>query len=282
MTMYEYTPLNTATGEIRVLELHSGAFEDEIQISILTKPFVIPEPVPFKRDHLEDIRSSLPSGWAVSETLEGRTIFWDNSMGPKYLTSSWTHPSQKHGPIPREFEEDTVSVAEPAFEALSYTWGPIECKINLEVVPLTQGSCLIPMEEKVYLPVSQNLYDALKHLRNATTPRTLWVDAICIDQNNTTERNHQVSRMADIYRFASRVVVWLGPASHDSSRALRILGQIGDRFQCTKGLSYIPFPDCTNWDSDEVLDTSRIDPESETWHAVHSLLSRPWFSRLWV
>ena len=107
------------------------------------------------------------------------------------LTSSWTHPSQEHCQIPREAEEHAVSVVEPAFEALSYTWGSIECKINLEVVTQTQGSCSIPMEEKVRLPVSQNLYDALKHLRNATTSRTLWIDAICIDQNNITERNHK-------------------------------------------------------------------------------------------
>lgn len=39
----------------------------------------------------------------------------------------------------------------------------------------------------------------------------MWVDAVCIDQSNIVERNHQVKSMASVFSEASKVLVWLGP-----------------------------------------------------------------------
>jgi hypothetical protein len=47
----------------------------------------------------------------------------------------------------------------------------------------------------------------------------LWVDALCIDQENVTERSHQVNLMGTIYKAAARVVVWLGPLEPDGAIA---------------------------------------------------------------
>lgn len=38
----------------------------------------------------------------------------------------------------------------------------------------------------------------------------LWIDAICIDQGNVTEKNHQVQRMGVIYAGVKMVMIWLG------------------------------------------------------------------------
>lgn len=65
------------------------------------------------------------------------------------------------------------------YEALSYTWGS----------QIFQRFLLC--EGKV-LPVTQNLYDALKRLRQPDRPTMLWVDAVCINQEDTQERSHQV------------------------------------------------------------------------------------------
>src|SRR5277367_3175798 len=69
------------------------------------------------------------------------------------------------------------------FEALSYVWG----------TPGRKLSILLNNQE---LKVTQNLAHALRHLRPAKSnkfeTRTLWVDAICIDQQNIDERNQQV------------------------------------------------------------------------------------------
>jgi hypothetical protein len=100
------------------------------------------------------------------------------------------------------------------YEALSYTWGDFN-----------------PTEEifingRLFL-VTPNLKSALQNLRsdNMSTKgiRTLWIDAICIDQSELSERNHQVRQMQEIYAGAERVLVWLGPASGDSGTAIRFI-----------------------------------------------------------
>ena len=58
--------------------------------------------------------------------------------------------------------------------------------------------------------VTSNLRTAFLNIRKLDQPCTLWVDAVCIDQENVLERGHQVSIMGDIYRNAARTIVWLG------------------------------------------------------------------------
>jgi hypothetical protein len=59
--------------------------------------------------------------------------------------------------------------------------------------------------------VRPNLHSALQRLRSYERRHIyLWVDAICIDQNNNPERSIQVTKMAEIYNRASNVCVWLG------------------------------------------------------------------------
>ena len=65
----------------------------------------------------------------------------------------------------------------------------------------------------VQIPVTANLRDALLHLRHPDKPRTIWIDAICINQEDIPEKNVQVGMMHDIYKNCSRVVAWLGLAA---------------------------------------------------------------------
>ncbi len=73
-----------------------------------------------------------------------------------------------------------------SYEALSYTWGGLEKPYTIEV----SGK---------EMAVTKNLFQALQHLRLDGQDRILWVDAICIDQNNLKERGHQVGQMTYIY-----------------------------------------------------------------------------------
>lgn len=83
------------------------------------------------------------------------------------------------------------------FEALSYVWGSenSKCPIYLDGHEFT---------------VKANLYAALSHLRDQFVDRVVWVDAICINQDDKNERGRQVQSMAKINAKTSRVVVWLG------------------------------------------------------------------------
>ena len=72
-------------------------------------------------------------------------------------------------------------------------------------------------------PVKANLHAALQSLRLRDKPRTLWINALCINQTNNEEHNAQVRRMKDIYSSAFRVLVFLGPAVDDSDIAMDLI-----------------------------------------------------------
>ena len=98
----------------------------------------------------------------------------------------------------------------PEYEALSYTWGSPKFRTNI----------LVRRSPTSTLSITRNLAVALNCLRHKDRPRTLWIDALCINQQDLDERSAQIQRMGDIYSKASRVVIWLGPESHDSSMAM--------------------------------------------------------------
>jgi hypothetical protein len=63
------------------------------------------------------------------------------------------------------------------------------------------------------LYVRQNLWDFLQWARRNKLASYMWIDALCIDQKQLHERNHQVWMMCYIYSQAERVIVWLGAVS---------------------------------------------------------------------
>jgi hypothetical protein len=86
-----------------------------------------------------------------------------------------------------------------AYEALSYVWGP---------ATFCESICI----DGKFLRLTQNLAYALRKIRKSDIARYVWIDAICIDQANNQERGHQLKHMADIYRNATLVLVYLGEA----------------------------------------------------------------------
>ena len=96
------------------------------------------------------------------------------------------------------------------YEALSYVWGD------------TPGPSTIVLRDQ-HMHVTSNLESALRHLRFEDHHRILWIDALCINQDDLRERNHQVRQMRSIYQFATRVVVWLGPADSIDKKHIDLL-----------------------------------------------------------
>ena len=89
----------------------------------------------------------------------------------------------------------------PSYQALSYVWGDPR---NQQKVSVNQQPFLI----------TRNLHKALRRLRDPDAVRMIWVDALCINQEDVIERNQQVRLMSDIYKSASEVLIWLGDAEH--------------------------------------------------------------------
>lgn len=103
----------------------------------------------------------------------------------------------------------------PPYVALSYTWG----------TPNDRRPIFLA-DQKFY--VNYNLFQALRQLSSGAGRNyiRLWIDAICINQRDTSERNHQVSMMRHIYDRAASVKIWLGIGDNLSTQAFTLARDI--------------------------------------------------------
>ena len=101
-----------------------------------------------------------------------------------------------------------IALGDDTHSCLSYTWGNADHNETI----LINGK---------RFRVRQNLHDFLVQARRCRFEFALWIDAICIDQSNVEERNHQVQQMADIYGKAMHVYIWPGVLLRSQSIVLR-------------------------------------------------------------
>ena len=91
--------------------------------------------------------------------------------------------------------------SDSGYNALSYAWGDQSASTK-RTISLNGNSFSVGYD------LYRFLVFAAKTLENVR--QNLWIDAICINQEDILERNHQVQQMGDIYRGAQTVFVWLG------------------------------------------------------------------------
>lgn len=102
------------------------------------------------------------------------------------------------------------------FIALSYTWGSPTDKEMIYV-------------DGTPVRIQRNLARALQALRKldcVQQGRKVWADAICINQADSKERNREVRRMAELYRTANDVVIWLGDSDFGSDEAIDFINNL--------------------------------------------------------
>jgi hypothetical protein len=152
----------------------------------------------------------------------------------------------------------------PAYEALSYCWGD-------------PGNPLSIICNDSTLPVGRNLYSALQHLRLGNEPRMLWIDAICINQDDLEERGNQVRIMSELYQRAERVVCWLGEDAEDSELVFplctRLIEEHSGELHKMDILSMVRYPRLYGF---------RTSTTREEILAAHKISKRPNFERAWV
>ena len=93
--------------------------------------------------------------------------------------------------------------------------------------------------------------------------------AVCMYQGDVEERNHQVQLMAQIYKTAQVVVVWLGEASEDSDHAMDAAEKWGME-HLDKDSRYLVWRHRSG------------DFDERSWTALRKLLGRPYWTRAWV
>lgn len=101
------------------------------------------------------------------------------------------------------------------YETLFYTWGRPNISLPPRFITLNSAQ----------FEVRENLYYALRYLALDSKDRILWVDVICINQNDTRKKNHQVQQIGDIYRIVFQVILWLGLSSPGTKRVIKFIDQ---------------------------------------------------------
>jgi hypothetical protein len=277
MPRYNYTDLDTTANDIRLITLLPGEFDADIEIHIHHGPLIsMPSEHQDTRMSLKELTDTLPTGWNVFETLGGKYIFENDETED----TSWTHPDPEFARIYYDVDLNSMRPQYSLeYEALSYTWGdPKPAEVAYVLPRGGYGERLIGTP--VILDIGSNLARALRHFRNPNSSRVLWIDAICINQSNITERNEQVLRMKDIYKYASRVLVWLGEDSQDSKIALETIKLFAEQVEYSTNNALLRFPEAKYPDWFKIK--KAVPFTHAQWRAIDRLLCRSWFDRVWT
>ncbi|KAF7551467.1 hypothetical protein G7Z17_g4967 [Cylindrodendrum hubeiense] len=176
----------------------------------------------------------------------------------------------------------TFPLAEcPNYLAISYTWGPPE----RDWPAYSAHDLLAIVLDGRRFAVRPNLFHALEQVCAARPGGYLWVDSICINQANPHERAAQVVIMDHIYTGASETLIWLGPASERSARAIELLklASIGAEARVLKWTSEQTFGDVFVADDAELLAKNGLPPlTADDWAGLADVFARSWFGRVWM
>lgn len=172
-------------------------------------------------------------------------------------------PKVKGSPLEIDMETHLLENMKGHFAALSYAWGEQESACPITVNGVALGAPVATL--------TRNLYTHLYRLRELEYTELLWIDALCINQSDTEEKQHQVALMARIFRSAHGVLVGLDEAntSFDEAKAdhelvRAVLQQLGDGTHIH-----------------EMASITRL-KEYDTVRALCRVSDSAWFQRVWV
>ena len=217
--------------------------------------------------------SPLATGKGIRGTREGVTSSESTHLYPSPKMTD-THEIRIFELLPGSNDEPIRGLLtiehlwdDPRYEALSYAWGTSATMKSIQLNETEFG-------------ITPNLEAALLDLRYQKEPRRLWIDALCINQNDPLEKEGQVKLMSEIYPAAENVLCWLGPEADESDFVFEKLQEMAE----SKMVSSIR---SEPGDRDHLNAAQEFDNEHQSEIgrfsvALFKLLSRPWWSRLWT
>lgn len=161
---------------------------------------------------------------------------------------------QRGDPIRASLMIRPLTSDHPKYEALSYVWGDSSMRKTIRL-------------DKQEISVTTNLEAALRQIRPVSGTRTLWIDAICIDQDDIAERNSQVLLMNAIYRKSTKVLVWLGPENLEAEEIVAFLKSMHKNKHIK--------PCVKNLENDSYVCGSSL-------KSLRAILSQSWWERTWT
>ncbi|PVH72374.1 HET-domain-containing protein [Cadophora sp. DSE1049] len=155
--------------------------------------------------------------------------------------------------------------------ALSYWWGePDEEPKNLIRIYNDTGGRDVTQELTPFniygtFYIRDNLKAALERFREEQRDVNVWVDALCINQDDKIEKKAQVARMHEIYTQAEMVCIWLGEGKDETPETFTLLQTILD----LRSL-------------DSLVKAPMTKETARKWELVVKLMTNRWFSRRWI
>jgi hypothetical protein len=163
------------------------------------------------------------------------------------------------------------------YQTLSYEWGdsprntPLKC----------DGKMLL---------ITTNLLAALQRLRSPTEVLLLWVDSICINQEDVKERSSQVELMPLIYKSGTRVFMWIGEETERTPLALETMSNlwnlrllIKQKFEEANPGDDFEELTISSWNVLKKLTGGSVDFDNkDMWDSLDDLFSRTYFERTWI
>ena len=177
--------------------------------------------------------------------------------------SKSTHPS-----ITCEFFHYSLDKA-PSYSTLSYAWASPDLDKEESAMCADSSTILIQPNLSAWIHTHGISLASHGHL--------FWIDQLCIDQSNISERGTQVGLMKEIYAKSSKLFVWLGTGSEESTLALETIDRAGRVLYDVYRDSY-PHQVST----EEYYARGFPEPDKASWGAVYRLFEKPYFRRVWV
>lgn len=190
-----------------------------------------------------------------------RLLEFHHGVGPRW--KGW----KRQGPL---FSLVHVSLDDaPKFEAISYVWGSI---MQVEKLPTTHGGVI---------PITKSVFEAMPFLLDESITGFLWIDQVCINQDDPDEKGHQVALMSDVYRSAARTLIWLGTEDRTTRTAIELLEYLREwGIHSQPGLNWVY--DALEDPQGQILVAKSGGNNRAAISIIEKLLSRPWFTRGWV
>ncbi|KAI1390123.1 heterokaryon incompatibility protein-domain-containing protein [Hypoxylon trugodes] len=177
----------------------------------------------------------------------------------------------------------------PKYTCVSYTWGSPEFPESApQPLPLNDPR-IVTLNGKEW-EVTPNLFDFLQELSSHFIARFkyYWVDALCINQDDTNERSVQVNLMGRIYSRCEKTIIWLGRANTQTPKVSAMIrrlamsrrGKIGMQMEVpswkTTSRQHLVTP--------ATLKKLGLDKRTtwDDWIALFSFYGRRWFFRTWT
>ncbi|KAI0549238.1 heterokaryon incompatibility protein-domain-containing protein [Xylaria curta] len=213
-----------------------------------------------------------------TQSQDGHHYQYSNRLISSHIRVLCILPGFEEGPIECQLEERDLQ-NDVIEEALSYVWGE----------PIFDE--FINIDGRAFR-VTRNLDNIIRSLRDREVIRTIWIDAICINQSDLEEKSQQVRFMRDIYSKAQKTTIWLGdwPTEQVISESnlmedpdyiltlalLRFEGGTVDKYDLSGILEEVLKYETDTWDERGLALAIML------FRCLNSIMTHKWWERVWT